>query len=172
MGSILRVLKDAAVYINTVSMVGMAKSITLPVIERTTEDHETLAMIGTIAVNVGFNAMETTISWEGWGPEIARIAYNTEAKVDLQCRGIIEDLTGNTKVETSCIVYLKGVFRSTEDGSFEAKSKATRESVLNIHYYKEEQEGQPEVELDFANNIYKVGGVDLNANRNRILGLV
>lgn len=172
MPNFLRILKDAAVYVDTVSAVGLAKSISLPTIERTTENHETLAMIGTIPVNVGFEAMEVTIGWEGWDVNIARLVYNTEKKVDLQCRGIIEDLTGVTKTETACIVYLGGVFRSTQGGDYEAKSKATRESVMNVHYYKEEINGVAVVELDFANNIYKVGGVDLNANRNRILGLV
>lgn len=172
MASSLKILKDAAVYVNTISVVGKAKTITLPTIARTTEDHETLAMIGTIAANVGFEAMETTIAWEGWDSELALMAYNFESKFDIQCRGIIEDMTGDVKTETPCIVHMKGIFRSTEGGNYEAKSKATRESVANIHYYKEEINGAPTVEVDFANNIYKVGGKNLLANRNRILGLV
>lgn len=172
MPNYLKILKDAAVYVDTVSAVGMAKTISLPTIERTTENHETLAMIGSIAVNVGFEPMEVTIAWEGWTREIARLAYNTEKKVDLQCRGIIEDLTGVTATRIGCIVYLGGVFRSTQGGDYDAKSKATRESVMNVHYYKEEIDGVAVVEVDFANNIYKVDGVDMNADRNRILGLV
>lgn len=172
MANFLRILKDAAVYVNTISVVGMAKSIALPDVARTTEDHETLAMIGTIAANVGFEAMETTIAWEGWSPEIAVLVYNTEDKFDIQCRGTIEDMTGDTNVLTPCIVHMKGVFRSTGGGNYEAKAKATRESVANVHYFKEEIDGVTMVEVDFANNIYKVGGKNLLEDRNRILGLV
>lgn len=171
MANYLKVLKDVAVYINTNSFVGMAKTVSLPTIERTTAAHETLAMQGTINVGVGKEAMEATFTWEGWDAIIAKLAYNTVDVVDLQCRAVIDDMTGNTRVEVPCIVYMKGVFRSNQGGEFSAKSLATRESTLDITYFKEEIDGEVITEQDFANNIDKVGGRDLNATRNRIMGI-
>lgn len=168
----LSVLKDAVVYIDTISTLGKAKTITLPTVERTTADHETLGMPGTIRIGVGLEAMEATITWEGWNRELAVKAYNTYGFVDLQCRGVIEEMSGNVKTLTPCITYMKGTFRSTQGGEFSAKALATRESTLDLHYYKEEVAGRPTVEVDVANNVYKVDGIDLNSRRNQILGIV
>ena len=44
--------------------------------------------------------------------------------------------------------------------------------MMDVTYYRKEIDGEVMVEIDLANNIYKVGGVDLNAERNRMLGLV
>lgn len=168
----VKALKNAVVYINTITCLGVAKTVTLPVIEKTTADHETLGMPGTKRIGVGFEAMEATISWEGWTAQIAKYAYNTEALVDLQIRAEIEDTSGVVTTRASCIVYLKGNFRSTQGGDYSAKALATRESTLDIQYFKEEINGESIVEIDVVNNTHKVGGVDLNADRNRILGIV
>lgn len=167
-----KVLKDAVVYINTITCLGVASTVTLPTIERTTADHETLGMPGTVRVGVGFEAMEATIAWQGWTAQIAKVAYNTEALVDLQIRAMIEDVSGVTVTRVPCIVYLKGRFRSTQGGEYNAKALATRESTLDIQYFKEEISGESIVEIDVVNNTHKVGGADLNAQRNQILGIV
>lgn len=167
-----RVLKDAVVYINTITTLGVATTVILPTIEKTTADHETVGMPGTLRVGVGFEAMEMTIGWQGWTAQIAKVAYNTEALADLQIRAMIEDVSGVVVTRVPCVVYVKGRFRATGGGDYSAKSLATRESTLDIQYFKEEIDGEAIVEIDVVNNTHKVAGVDLNADRNRILGIV
>lgn len=171
MAATTRILKDIAVFINTVSFVGMVKELDLPNIERTTAAHETLAMLGTINVGVGKEPMEMRIAWEGHSKAIARVAYNTQETVDLMIRGVIEDLSGPVIKRESVVWMVKGVFRSKQGGNFSPKALATHESMIDLVYYREEIDGEVMTEQDFANNIDKVNGRNLNEERNRILGI-
>lgn len=150
----------------------MAKEIDLPTVERTTAAHETVGMLGTINVGVGKEAMECRISWEGHSVPLALAMYNTSDTQDFMFRGVIEDLSGPTKVLQSVVWYVRGVVRSKQGGNFSPKSLAAHESMIDVSYYREEIDGQVMTEQDFQNNIDKVGGVDLNLTRNQMLGLV
>ena len=56
--------------------------------------------------------------------------------------------------------------RSRED-----KEDTELESTVAVQYYKLEIDGEEIVEIDVINNIYKVGGEDLLAERRQNLGL-
>jgi len=168
----IRILKDAALYINTNTYVGLVAELDLPNVERTTAAHETLAMQGTINVGVGKEAMESRIGWMGKTKAMSKVAYNTQDVQDFQVRGVIEDISGPKKTLENVVWYYRGVFRSYDPGKFSAKSLATSESMVDVHYFREEIDGEVMCEQDFANNIDKVGGVDLNAARNKMLGFI
>jgi len=172
MASATKSIKDVAVFINAASFVGLAKEVDLPTVESTTAPHETLAMQGTINIGVGLEPMEIRVAWEGADKRIARVAYNTRDAQSLMFRSVIEDHTGPRVTRENLVAYATGVFRSKQGGNFSPKSLATSESMMDVTYYREEIDGEVMVEIDLANNIYKVGGVDLNAERNRMLGLV
>lgn len=171
MASQVRIYKDIALFLNTISFVGMLKEFDHPTVEQTTAPHETLAMAGSINVGVGFEAMEARLAWEGHSKDLAKLAYNTVDQVELMVRSIIEDRSGPVLIEQGVVHHMRGVFRSNQPGNFSAKSLATKESMMDLTYFREEIDGEVMIELDVVNNIYKVAGVDKFANRNRILGL-
>jgi len=171
MAAATTVLSQVAVYADAVSLIGYASEIDLPTINSTTQEHTSLGMRGSIDVPVGLDAMECRIKWTGHGVAISRIAYNLDGTVNLQIRGVLEDLTGPVKVRKQCTWYVKGTPKSKEGGKWTPKSLMEHESMFSVTYYKEEIDGVATVEIDVPNNIYRLMGQDQNADANRILGI-
>ena len=80
------------------------------------------------------------------------------------------DNTGITD-EKPIVMYIRGYSKTLPGGSFKAKEDTELESTVALQYYKLEIDGEEIVEIDVINNIYKVGGEDLLAERRQNLGL-
>ena len=80
------------------------------------------------------------------------------------------DNTGITE-EKPIVMYIRGYSKTLPGGSFKAKEDTELESTVSVQYYKLEIDGEEIVEIDVINNIYKVGGEDLLAERRQNLGL-
>lgn len=74
-------------------------------------------------------------------------------------------------VEVPIVMYVKGYSKTHPAGTFKAKEDTELESSLAVNYYRLEIDGDPIVEVDVMNNIYKVGGEDLLAERRQNLGI-
>lgn len=164
-------IKDLAVYLNTINFIGMISEFDKPVVAATTAAHETLGMIGTQNVPVGFEPMTARIAWMGKSVPMAILSYDLEGVVDLQVREVLEDNTG-VITRTGIVSTIKGRFQSTDGGKLSAKAMSTAESTLDVFYWKEVLDGKTLIEVDFNNNIYIVNGVDKYKERNKILGIV
>ena len=68
-------------------------------------------------------------------------------------------------------MYVRGYPKAHPGGSFKAKEDTELENTFTVNYYKLEIDGEEIVEIDVMNNIYKVGGEDLLAERRQNLGL-
>ena len=132
---------DANVYVNNASKHGLASEITAPTITALMTDYKAMGMIGSAEFFNGFDKLETTIKWTYPDNEAQKAFGNFLKPVDLMIR------------------------------SSKAEYDNTGITTVSVQYYKLEIDGEEIVEIDVINNIYKVGGEDLLAERRQNLGL-
>ncbi len=163
---------DANVYINNGSKHGQASEVTCPDISAVMTDYKAMGMVGSAEFFNGFDKMEATIKWTYPDNEAKLACANFLKPVDLMVRSSKAEYEGEgMKEEVPVVIYLKGYPKKHAGGAYKPKEDTEVESVFSVLYYKEEVDGEAIVELDVLNNVYKVGGEDLLAERRQNLGI-
>lgn len=163
---------DANVYINNSSKHGLASEVTCPDISAVMTDYKALGMVGSAEFFNGFDKMEAIIKWTYPDNEAKKQCANFLKAVDIMVRSSKAEYdTGGISAEKPVVIYLKGYPKKHSGGAYKMKEDTEVESVFSVLYYKEEIDGDVIVELDVLNNIYKVGGEDLLAERRQNLGI-
>ncbi|MDR3133017.1 MAG: phage major tail tube protein [Prevotellaceae bacterium] len=165
-------LYDANVYVNDSSVHGQAAEVTCPDIAAVMTDYKSLGMVGSAEFFNGFDKMEATIKWTYPDTNVQKTLANFLKPVNLMVRSSKAEYDGGgIKEEVPVVIYLRGYSKKHPGGSFKQKEDTEVESTFSISYFKQEIDGEAIVELDVLNNIYKVGGEDLLAERRQNLGI-
>lgn len=163
---------DANVFVNNRSTHGLASEVTCPNIAAIMTDYKALGMAGSMELFNGFDKMEATVKWTYADNDTQKACANFLKPVNLMVRSSKAeyDNSGITN-EAPIVIYLKGYPKQHPGGTFKPKEDTETESTFSILYFKQEVDGEVIVELDVENNIYKVDGVDLLAERRQNLGI-
>lgn len=163
---------DANVYVNNASTHGRAIEVTCPDIVPIMSEYNALGVIGGLKFFNGFEAMEATIKWKYADNETMKACSNPLKPVDVMVRSskAIYDAGGEVS-ETPIVIYLKGYATKHATGGYKRGEDSEYETTLSVFYCKQEVDGEEIVELDVRNNIFKVDGEDLLAERRQNLGI-
>lgn len=163
---------DANVYVNGNSTHGQASEVTAPVLTALANDYKSMGMIGSLELFNGFDKMEATIKWTYPNNAVQKACANFLKSVDLMIRSSKAEYDADgIVVEKPIVMYLKSMPKTHPGGSYKAKEDTELENTFGVQYYKLEIDGEEIVEVDVINNIYKVGGEDLMAERRQNLGI-
>ena len=163
---------DANVYVNNASKHGQASEITAPTITAIMTDYKAMGMVGSLEFFNGIDKIEVTIKWTYPDSEAQKACANFLKPVDLMIRSSKAEYdNGGITAEKPIVMYVRGYPKAHPGGSFKAKEDTELENTFTVNYYKLEIDGEEIVEIDVTNNIYKVGGEDLLAERRQNLGL-
>jgi P2 family phage contractile tail tube protein len=163
---------DANVYLNDASLHGQAQEVTCPDISAVMTDYKALGMVGSVELFNGFDKLEASIKWTFPENDIKKACANFLVPVDMMVRSSkAEFVNGAISVEKPVVIYMVGLPKKHQGGSFKPKEDTELESTFAVTYYKEEVDGDVIIELDVLNNIYKVDGEDLLAERRQNLGI-
>ena len=163
---------DANIYVNDGSVHGQASEVTCPDIAAVMTDYKSLGMVGSAEFFNGFDKMEATVKWTYPTNDVQKALANFLKPVDLMVRSSKAEYDGEgIKEEVPVVIYLRGYSKKHPGGSYKPKEDTEVESTFSILYFKQEIDGEAIVELDVLNNIYKVGGEDLLAERRQNLGI-
>jgi P2 family phage contractile tail tube protein len=163
---------DANVYFNSVSTHGTASEVTCPDLTPVMGEYKALGMAGILEFFKGFEKLEATIKWKFADTEIRKACANFVQPADIMVRsnrarwdsgGIIDNVP--------VVIYLKGTPTKHQGGGYKAQEATEFETTFTCFFFKEEVDGDPIVEVDVMNNIYKVDGVDLLAEYRMNLGV-
>jgi P2 family phage contractile tail tube protein len=172
MGLKINKVYDCNVYIGDESLHGQASEVTCPDIAAVMNEYKALGMVGSVELFNGFDKMEATIKWTYPENAIKKACADFLNPVELMVRSSKAVFQGSAQTgEIPVVIYLTGLPKKHQGGSFKPKEDTELESVFAITYYTEEVDGEEIVELDVLNNIYKVDGVDLLAERRQNLGI-
>lgn len=164
---------DANVYVNNTSQHGQAAEVTCPDIAAVMTEYKALGMLGSAEFFNGFEKMESTIKWGSFPDNDIQIALaNPMVPLDFMVRSSkAEYENGGLTGEKPVVMYMRGYVKKHPGGTFKPKEDTELETTVSVLYYKQEIDGEEIVELDVINNIYKVGGEDLTAERRQNLGI-
>jgi len=163
---------DANVYVNNASTHGKATEVTCPDITPVMTDYNALGVIGGLKFFNGFEAMESTIKWKYADSDTLKACANFTKPVDIMVRSSKAEYdSGGELSEKSVVIYLKGYPTKHTTGGYKRGEDTEYETTLSVFYCKQEVDGEEIVELDAMNNIYKVDGEDLLAERRQNLGI-
>lgn len=170
-GTTIYKFEAAAVWLEGTTLAGHVNEIELPELSWDTVDHETIALIGTPQFASKLEALECTITWAGYSPELAEAVANPFKSVNLQVRANIGEYLANGKAGDKLLrIDLTGRCLNNQMGTF-SPGEMERESVMMVDFVREVWNGQEILAVGINPPIYRVKGNDLLAQMRRNLGM-
>lgn len=164
------VLKNFNVRVDGDSYAGTAKTINLPEIVKKTEEYRAAGMIGDINLDMGFEAMESTVTYTGVDARhITQLAYCGVDALPIRYIGAYERQDTCTHVVRD--VYMRGSVTNLPLGELELGSINEHELIYSVTYLKIVDDGITLLEVDFVNGVFIVAGKDMTGEINAKLGL-
>lgn len=165
-------LTNANIYVGRNSLLGRASQLQLPNLEFAMVEQNLLGMIGTIETFAGINAMEVSITWNAYYPDVMRELGNPFRAVNMQARASLERWErGSIVEELPAVVFLTASAKSFPLGTFQQHENVEIEQTLNCTAVKLEINREPIFEFDALANILKLNGEDLRKQYRANLGI-
>lgn len=152
------------VYKDGRKLLGLADSIDMPEITARTEDAEVPG--GTISVPIPgqFEATEMTIPFQQFFGDIFSM-MNTRETVALTLRIANEAVNGAGNISmVPTRISVVGIPKSISPGSYKNGTSTGASVVIGLHYLYVEQNGMPQIEIDYLNGVYRVNGRNMLAD--------
>lgn len=153
------------VYADGSRLLGIGDEMTLPDFESSTETLSGAGILGEIDdPTVGyFTNQQLEVPWRLLDPEAAAMMDMTKA-VKLEIRGAAQRLNAEGDIEFSQVrVVVRGRATSLTGGKLKTASAMDSGVKLSLIYILIEVDGEPVLELDKINEVFKVLGVDVLA---------
>jgi len=167
------VINDVRVYINGSDSAVTASKIELPEIKNLTADVTGIGLAGKIEAPIQghFDSMECTISWQVPTVDNAQL-FGGEA-ISIEAYADVQGFDGGESQYThdQFRVAMRGRIKSHKPGSLEAGSTSDAETVIEVHYVKEEMSGKTLAEIDKYGYKCVINGNDIMAPIRANLGM-
>lgn len=165
-------LTNANIYVGRNSFLGRASQLQLPNLEFSMTEQNLIGMIGSIETFSGINAMEVSITWNAYYPDVMKEFGNPFKAVNMQARASLETYEGGSIVEElPAVVFLTVAPKSFPLGTFQQQENVQIEQTLRCTAVKLEINREPIFEFDALANILKLNGQDLRAQYRANLGI-
>ena len=154
------------------SYLGVAKSITLPVLGRKLESYRGGGMEGPVKIDLGYSDDGLQLEWTLGGWDLIAVRQFGATKADgaaLRFTGSVQrDDTG----EVSAVeIVARGRHEEIDFGDAEPGEDTEHKITTTLTYYKLTVDGEVLVEIDLLNFVYIVNGKDLLAAHRKALGI-
>lgn len=167
MARLPRLLKHFNLYIDGEDYAGRADSITPPPLTFAMEDHRAGGMDGTIQLEMGMEAMTTTLIVSDFTP--ALISLMGRPEVPIVARGSVQ-AQGVVRPE-SVVLNMRGMFSGLEMAEWRGATKTTKTMTTSLSYFRYRQADVEYCEIDIVNMVRRFGGVDQLAVHRANIGL-
>jgi P2 family phage contractile tail tube protein len=162
-------LKNFNFFAAGTSFIHQVPEITLPKIVEKTEEMRNGGMLGPVPVSLGLEALELELTIGGLAIPIMRQFGMVGVA------GAISRFAGAYQEEgdgvwTAAELYTRGKWIEFDPGNAKVGEDTEHKFKQTAAYLRWDVNGATEVEIDFINNIYRIGGVDRLAEMRAILG--
>lgn len=162
-------LTNCAMFLDGVSFSGDVPSMTLPKLAIKSEEYRGGGMSGPIDLPTGLEKMEAAWVTNGVRKESLKFfALADQTACNAVFRGAFKGQKGVVK---AVIVTLRGSLKELDMGEWKPGDKAEIKHAMAVTYYKLEIDGRVMFEIDFANMVQVINGVDQLADERSALGL-
>jgi len=162
-------LTNCVMFVDGVSFSGDVPSMTLPKLSIKTEEYRGGGMSGPVDLPTGLEKLEAAFTTNGVRKEALKFfGLADQTACNLVFRG---SFTGQKGTVKSVTVTLRGSLKEVDMGDWKPGDKAEIKHAVAITYYKLEIDGRVMYEIDFANMVQVINGVDQLAAERSALGL-
>lgn len=160
------------VYDDKNNALGLA-TVDLPQIQAMTESVSGSGIAGEIETPLlgHFQSMATTLHWRTIEGDAAALQAHGAHQIDVRGSQQAYDAAGGTYGTVPVRATLKVIPKSFNLGSFEPGSQTDTEQEFEVVYLKLYVDGKERLEIDKANFVFKVDGVDQMATVRADLGM-
>lgn len=162
-------LTNCVMFVDGVSFSGDVPSMTLPKLSIKSEEYRGGGMSGPVDLPTGLEKLEAAFTTNGVRREALKFfGLADQTACNLVFRGSFKGQKGTVKAVT---VTLRGSLKEVDMGDWKPGDKAEIKHAVAITYYKLEIDGRVMFEIDFANMVQVINGVDQLAAERSALGL-
>lgn len=163
------ILKNFHLIIDGRGYAGQVEEYTPPVLNAKVEDFRASGMDTSVPIHMGMEKLESSFSLVSYSKDVLAL-WGISQGQDVPCtiRGALESLNGDV---TQVIHTLRGKIRTLDAGTWQAGQKAALKITLDLTYYKLEHGGQVVHEIDVANMVRTINGIDVLAEIRTALGV-
>lgn len=162
-------LTNCVMFVDGVSFSGDVPSMTLPKLSIKTEEYRGGGMSGPVDLPTGLEKLEAAFTTNGVRKEALKFfGLADQTACNLVFRGSFKGQKGTVK---SVTVTLRGSLKEVDMGDWKPGDKAEIKHAVAVTYYKLEIDGRVMYEIDFANMVQVIDGVDQLAAERSALGL-
>ena len=162
-------LTNCVMFVDGVSFSGDVPSMTLPKLSIKTEEYRGGGMSGPVDLPTGLEKLEAAFTTNGVRREALKFfGLADQTACNLVFRGSFKGQKGTVKAVT---VTLRGSLKEVDMGDWKPGDKAEIKHAVAVTYYKLEIDGRVMYEIDFANMVQVIDGVDQLAAERSALGL-
>lgn len=164
----------ANVYIDgTNNQVGRLSEVKLPDLAPIMSEHKAIGQFGTLELPAGLGVLTLTCKWNGYYPDVMKMAADPFRTRRFQIRGNLETYgTEGRLAQVPIIVQVGGRWKKAGGATFKAQESGEFDDEITCNYYRCEVDGRELYEIDVVNNIWKVDGRDLLEILRKNLGLI
>lgn len=149
---------------------GRAEEVVLPKLTRKTEEYRAGGMNAPVELDMGMEKLEMEFTLCEYTDAVMRLFGHPSAsgvQFRLVAAAFPDDGTSTDSIEIS----VRGRLREVDQGTLKAGDKATMKVMVAVAYYKYTLNGDVITEIDVANFIENIGGVDRLAQQRQSLGM-
>lgn len=161
-----RTIRNFAVFIDGLGYFGKCSSGTLPELKLKTEAHRGAGMDGTLAVDMGMEAMTAEMVFAEWAAELIK-HFGKRVRATFRAGAMGED-----DFEADAYAFEIGGRVSMVGGDeLKAGDGASLKLSWEVDYFRVEKDGEVLVEIDVENGKRVIGGEDQLASMRIAMGL-
>lgn len=166
-----RVLKNFNVIIEGRPMVGLAEELTLPPLERKTDEYQSGGMLGPVDMDMGMTGMKLEFTLAEFNPDVLA-GWGLGDASGLPVRFLGAAQSDDSTTATDAIeIAVRGRWKKIEQGSVKRGDRSKMKVEMPITYYRYSRNGLALIEIDLIAGKEIVNGIDRSAGVMQALGL-
>lgn len=165
-------LRSMNLYVNGKGYAGAIDELTLPKLTLKTEEYRAGGMDMPIEIDMGMEKLETSFTLAKFDKDLLAsygLTDGNRSMLPLTIRGSIFSEEDGSEVPV--VITLRGMVKEMDFGNWKAGENATVKATVSLRYYKFERDGEEIHEIDIANMVRKVNGVDQLEQTRKNIGL-
>lgn len=166
-----KILRNFNVYVDGHPLAGIAEELTLPDLERETEEYRAAGMLGAVSLDLGMAAMKLEFTLAEFSDTVLKSWGVTDASgIGVRFLGAVNSDSANNATE-AVEVSVRGRWKKISQGTVKNGDLAKMKIEMPLTYYKYSSNSDVLVEIDLINGKEVVGGKDRSADLLRALGI-
>ncbi len=165
------VIKDGNLFVEGRGFAGKFKSLKPPKIAIATEEFNSGGMVAPMDIDMGLEKLEASFVLHEWTKEVL-IQFGVVNHAGVGFRAAYAAERDDASEELQAInMVMRGRIKELDFPDFERGKEQPLNVGLTLTYFRYEVDGQPLIEIDTVNMVYKVNGVDRYAARRDAIGV-